>query len=99
MGGAFEKAVKSVSVISDSYCLGLTAMGSYSAKVKATNTRLLEGSVDIDAATKKTYPESNRWDYALGYDGLVYYVEVHPASTSEVNTVIAKKVAEGLASQ
>ncbi len=46
--------------------------------------------MDIDSAVKDFYPEENRWDYAIGYDDKVCFVEVHPASTSEVETMLKK---------
>ena len=55
------------------------------------DTRKIEGSADIDTCLVSRYPSANRWDYAIGYDGRCYFVEVHPASTSEVTAVIAKK--------
>lgn len=54
------------------------------------DTRKLEGSVDIDKCTRDIYPDKSRWDYALGYDEKAYFIEVHPASTSDVATMIAK---------
>jgi len=72
------------------YRLGLQALGANSNKIDPANTRKLDGSVDIDTCTEEKYPEKNRWDYAIGYDGKVYFVEVHPASTSEVRAVLQK---------
>ena len=46
--------------------------------------------MDIDSAVKDLYPEENRWDYAIGYDDKVCFVEVHPASTREVETMLKK---------
>lgn len=40
----------------------------------------LEGSVDIDKATAKIYPNDNRWDYALSYDGEEFFIVVHTGS-------------------
>lgn len=50
----------------------------------------LNGSVDIDTCLKSKYPTSNRWDYVIGYCDYAYFVEVHPASTSEVDKMIKK---------
>ncbi len=33
---------------------------------------------------------ANRWDYIVGYRNQSYFVEVHPASTSEVGNIINK---------
>ncbi len=50
----------------------------------------IDGSIDIDAATKELYPNDYRWDYAIGVNGKVFFVEIHPATESEVDTVICK---------
>ena len=31
-----------------------------------------------------------RWDYAVEYDKETFFIEIHPGSTSEIQTVIAK---------
>jgi len=63
------------------------------AKFEINNTRKLKKSVDIDNCLKNAYPSENRWDYLVLVDDSVegYFVEIHPASTSEVATMIAKK--------
>ncbi len=33
---------------------------------------------------------SPRWDYIVGYNEQAYFIEVHPASTSEVDNMIKK---------
>lgn len=86
----FEEAVKAIAQVSHAYCMGLRAMGKDSSRVCAADTKLLTGSVDIDRATKKLYPEDARWDFAIGYGAGAYFVEVHPASTSNVAEVINK---------
>ena len=86
----FEEIVKNTNQISNYYCRGLTALGNNSSRIKPKNTSLIEGSVDIDSATKKYYPDKNRWDYVIGYNGKAYFVEVHPASSSNVKEVKAK---------
>ncbi|UQA55528.1 hypothetical protein [Polyangium aurulentum] len=55
------------------------------------------GSIDLDAALAKVpeHASANRWDYGLGYQGpegleSALWVEVHPAETGEVSTVIRK---------
>lgn len=65
-------------------------MGNYKTRVEVPATSLLQGSVDIDAATTALYPQANRWDYAFAYNSEVYFIEVHSAHTSEVRTVIRK---------
>lgn len=47
-------------------------------------------NLDIDAATKIKHPHDYRWDFAIGYAGKIYYVEIHPAYTAEVQRMIEK---------
>jgi len=86
----FKDAVTATPDIETCYQTGLKAFGANSKKVKLKDTTKCEGSVDIDACTSTLYPQSNRWDYCLAYEGEAYFVEVHPANTSEVVTVIKK---------
>lgn len=53
------------------------------------------GSFDLDAAKKAAEPNNSRWDYGIGckpneQDEIAIWVEVHPASTSDVNTLLNK---------
>lgn len=86
----FKKAVLDTPEVSACFQNGLQALGANSAKVSLSDSRKAEGSVDIDGCTAALYPNDNRWDYALGYDGAVYFAEVHPANTGEVSTVLRK---------
>lgn len=84
----FQKAVEETSDISAGYRPGVQALKkSDRGGLVVGDTRLLDGSVDIDTEVKEKYPNENRWDYAIGYSGNVCYVEVHPAYTSEVSTI------------
>lgn len=87
---SFRQAVANTPDISTCYQSGLKALGAYSAKVLATNTSLLHGGVDIDSCTSGIYPDANRWDYAIAYNGEVYFIEVHSAKSDEVSKVIRK---------
>ena len=86
----FEEAVLSVPEIADCLRNGLQALGSNSKKVKVDIPRKLEGSVDIDDCLKGCYPDAPRWDYVFGYNGWLYYLEVHPSRLNEVKSVVAK---------
>ncbi|MDR0866547.1 MAG: hypothetical protein LBO74_16685 [Candidatus Symbiothrix sp.] len=86
----FKEAVETTLEVATGFQTGLTALGGYKTKISVSNTRLLEGSVDIDLCTTALYPNDNRWDYALAYDKQVYFVEVHTANTSEVSVVLKK---------
>lgn len=84
----FQKAVEGAPDISTAYRSGLQALKrSDRSAIVVADTRILDGSVDIDTAVQGKYPNENRWDYAIGYSGKVCYVEVHPAYTSEVSVV------------
>lgn len=88
---SFQKAVEGTPDISTAYRSGLQALKrSDRGAIVVTDTRLLDGSVDVDTAVQEKYPNDNRWDYAIGYSGKVCYVEVHPAYTSEVSTIEKK---------
>jgi hypothetical protein len=69
---------------------GLQALGHYSTLIQCNNPMLVEGSVDIDSCLQPFYPQDHRWDYALGHRNVIYYVEVHHVSDSEVQSVIDK---------
>jgi hypothetical protein len=86
----FREAVELTPDITNGYQVGLQAFGQCHNKIHVSDTRLIDGSVDIDACTEKKYPDENRWDYVLSYNRKVYFVEVHPACTSEVNVVLKK---------
>lgn len=91
IGQSFEKAVKATDDIALGFCSGLQALGSNSVVIKVQNNRSLNGSVDIDTTTSSLYPQDARWDYTVGYDNRAYFVEVHPANTSNVKEMIHKK--------
>jgi hypothetical protein len=54
----------------------------------------LTGSVALDDVLKTKYPNDPRWDYGIGprkgKREAAVWIEVHPASTSEVTTVLKK---------
>lgn len=84
----FQCAIENTPEISSAYRKGLQALkNNETGKVIACKPTLLDGSVDIDSAVVDLYPEDNRWDYAIGYNGKVCYVEIHPAYTSEVKRI------------
>lgn len=86
----FRLAVLNTAEICAGYSAGLGALSGSSAKVSLSTPRHCEGSVDIDQCLRAIYPNDNRWDYAVGYDDHVYFIEVHPASTSDVSIVLNK---------
>ena len=86
----FKIAVENTVDIADDYQVGLKGLGAYSTKIELADTRLCEGSINIDDALQELYPQSNRWDYALSYESKVYFVEVHAAKTGEMDTMFKK---------
>lgn len=88
----FEGIVKSIPMIANAYKDGLQALESKDAvKIKPKNPRNLSGSVYLDKCLEKTNPHDARWDYVLGYKEKAYFVEVHPANTSNIEEVVKKK--------
>lgn len=86
-----KMAVDKTEDVQGRFKTGLGAVkGSERSKFIVPYPRNLTGSVDIDTATAARYPQVNRWDYAVEYNKETFFIEVHPASTSEVSTVIAK---------
>jgi hypothetical protein len=62
----------------------------------AKNARNVVASADVDSTLRynPTYSNAPRWDYIIWYGGAKPYlpcVEVHPADSSHVNDVIAKR--------
>jgi hypothetical protein len=86
----FKQAVEATPDVATGYTTGLTALGAYKTKILVSDTRLLQGSIDIDACTRVKYPGENRWDYAFAYNDEVLFVEVHSANTGQVRTVLKK---------
>ena len=87
---AFRLAVLNTPDVKDGYCPGITALGKYKDRIICSDPANLGGSVDIDLWTTKKYPTENRWDYALGFKGEAFFIEVHSAHSSEVKTVLRK---------
>jgi hypothetical protein len=73
---------------------GLQGMGADSSKVTAANTRKILGSVPIDSDLVHCFPNEPRWDYVVGYrrrnNEHLYFVEVHPAQTTNAQEVLQK---------
>ncbi|MDI9366189.1 MAG: hypothetical protein QM541_14625 [Flavobacterium sp.] len=61
-------------------------------KVELHDPNKCGGSLFIDKCliNQKKYPNANRWDYAIDYNGEIFFFEVHTANSSEVSTVIKK---------
>ena len=88
----FKSIVQAIPAIAGAYREGLQALESKDAgKVKPQNPRKLSGSVYLDKCLKTTNPHDARWDYVIGYREKAYFVEIHPANTSNVDEVVKKK--------
>lgn len=71
--------------------VGLVAMRKVERQyISVPDTKLIGCSVALDEAAKEAHPLENRWDYAIEYDGNTFLIEIHPASTSEIECVILK---------
>lgn len=88
----FRMAVEGTSDVAKGYCHGLQALeNADKTAVKLKDKRKVGGSLNIDKETKYLYPNDPRWDYAVGYDDKVFFIEVHPANTSNIPEMKKKK--------
>lgn len=88
----FRKAVEDTPDVVNGYCFGLQALENVDkSAVTLKDSRKVDGSLNIDKETKLLYPNEPRWDYAIGYDDKVFFVEVHPANTSNISEMAKKK--------
>jgi hypothetical protein len=73
---------------------GLQALGNHSRRIQCADARRLTGSVALDDRLASTYPNDPRWDYGIGLrearGETAIRIEVHPASTGEVEAVLNK---------
>jgi hypothetical protein len=96
---SFRRAVEATAEISGAYRSGLQAL-STSAKsaIRAANTRLLDGSVDLDEALRPMYPQQPRWDYVVAFRRANHdpkklaWVEYHHANADTAAEVARKAV-------
>jgi hypothetical protein len=87
----FKQKVTQTKDVKNCYQKGLQALSKKDKnKVKTGNSSLLEGSINLDECLKSKYPNDNRWDYIIGFAGIVYFVEIHPVKDDQVDIVKAK---------
>ena len=89
----FKKAIEETSEIQHSYCAGKMAiLNKERNKVELNEARKCGGSLFLDQCLidQGLYPNDNRWDYAIDYNGEVFFFEVHTACSSQVSIVLKK---------
>jgi len=95
----FKQAVNATPNLTGKWKAGLQALRAEDkSHINAANTRAITGSVDVDTALMQIpkHSQANRWDFAIGYQHAdrktecIYWVELHTASTSQVDVVLAK---------
>ena len=93
---SFEDAVKATAEIRGAYRPGLQALHPAARKaIEASDTRRLEGSVDIDTTLRRIYPQDPRWDYVVsvqhgGGESRLYWIEYHEANGETAKDVASK---------
>lgn len=89
----FRECIESIPMISAAFKEGLKAIERKDvSKIKSNDSRMLSGSVYLDECLKTAFPHEARWDYIIGFKEKVYFAEVHPANTCNVDEVVKKKV-------
>jgi hypothetical protein len=94
----FKHAVQRTPSIAQGYLAGLQALSNVDrARVTATDTRLLTGSLDLDTSLKASRPADPRWDYGIGYKRnrepeQIFWIEIHPARTTTHLVEVEKKL-------
>ena len=92
----FRQAVEGTPGLQSTYRRGLQAVRTRDKrKIICRDGANVAGSVNIDAALERELPSGPRWDYAIGMIGRsnqdrIVWIEVHPASSSDVKVVLAK---------
>jgi hypothetical protein len=82
----FVEKVKNTEDLKDCLKPGLQALTEqYKNKIKAKKPRKINGSIFLEECLS-----GGTWDYIIGYNDETFFVEIHPAETSEVNTVLNK---------
>lgn len=91
------QAVEKIPALKKAWCPGLKALRPEDKPhIEAEDPRKLTGSVDVDTAYQKLMPQSNRWDFGIAFQHsnrdkeVIYWVELHTASDSEIKVVIKK---------
>lgn len=89
----FIEAVEETPEVCGCYCPGKGGiLKKERNKVELADSQKCGGSLFIDQCLidQGLYSNEHRWDYAIDYDGEVFFFEVHTANTGEVSTVLNK---------
>ena len=96
----FKKAVEETPEVAGAYRPGLQALlAGDRPHVAAQDSRRLTGSINLDEALRqdnRNYANAPVWDYGIGHQPanrkgeMVYWVEIHPATSGEIKVVLAK---------
>ena len=89
----FRQAVILTPEVQNCFCSGKNAIPNKDqSKIELVEPRKCGGSLFIDQCltNQGLYQNDNRWDYAIDYNGEVFFFEVHTANTGEVSTVLNK---------
>jgi len=93
----FKNAVEKTPGLQHAWRSGIQALrGMDGQHVDAEDARRLAGSVNVDAELAQSHANDARWDYAVGHrpancnGEVVYWIEIHPASSGAVKVVLAK---------
>ena len=82
----FTEKVEKTEAIKDCFKPGLQALTKqYKNKIQTRRPRKINGSIFLEECL-----DNGIWDYIIGYDDKTFFIEIHPAETSEVNTVLNK---------
>jgi len=92
-GMTFAQALESCPRLKPHAREGLRALGNNRSRVTTTHTRLIRGSIDVEAA-QRAISGQYTWDYGIGFAAesgeLAIWVEVHPANSLHVGIILDK---------
>jgi hypothetical protein len=92
----FRKAVNATQELSGAYFSGIRALAEVDRnRIECLQTRRLRGSVNLETTLRDYYPNEPIWDYGVGWrvdtkNDCAVWIEVHPASSGHVDSVINK---------
>jgi hypothetical protein len=90
----FARAVHSCPRLKGHYHEGLGALKGNRTRVTTRDTRMILGSLDVEAAQLAMSRGEHTWDYGIGLESgsgeIVIWLEVHPADSLHVEPVLDK---------